>query len=108
MIKKLILLIIFFCGCKHMPEETQPCQISDLNYYKDIKPIIQRNCAISGCHNSTNGLGNFNIYDELNFVCNNGQFQKRVIWKRDMPPFPLDTCDFLKLRKWYNEGHSNN
>lgn len=102
----LIMCLFSLVGCKHYPEDIEPCQIPDeVKYYKDVKPIIQQNCATSGCHNSTSGLGNFNNYDELNTVCNNGQFQKRVLFKQDMPPFKLDTCDFLKLKKWYYQGH---
>lgn len=104
--KTILLLIIFFTSsCNHTVEEFEPCQIDEVSYYKNIKPIIKNNCATSGCHNLTNGLGNFNNYDELNTICNNGQFQKRVLYKKDMPPFKMDTCDFLKLKRWYYQGH---
>ena len=95
-------------SCRHSSDEIQPCQITEAKYYRDIQPILKNNCATSGCHNSSTGLGNFNNYDELNEVCNNGKFQKRVLWNRDMPPFKLDTCDFLKIRKWFNSGHQKN
>ena len=90
-------------GCKHEPME--PCDSATVDYKTDIKPIISRSCASQGCHNNSNGLGNFNDYDQLNAKCNDGSFQRRVLWKRDMPPSALDTCDFIKLRKWFNEGH---
>ena len=93
-------------GCKHEPME--PCDSGTVDYRTDIRPIISRSCASQGCHNSSNGLGNFNDYDQLNAKCNDGSFQRRVFWKKDMPPSALDTCDFIKLRKWFSEGHKRN
>lgn len=93
-------------GCNH--EASEPCSSVVVDYQTDIKPIISRSCASQGCHNSSNGLGNFNDYDQLNAKCNDGSFQRRVLWKKDMPPSALDACDFIKLRKWFNEGHKKN
>jgi hypothetical protein len=49
------------------------------------------------------------MYDRLNEVCLDGSFYKRVIVIRDMPPNAvLDTCDILKLKRWYYNGHQPN
>ena len=100
------LLLFILSGCKHEP--INPCSFDTVKYRTDIKPIIERNCTTSGCHNNSNGLGNFNIYDELNEKCNDGSFYKRVFYKKDMPPFKMDTCDFIKLKMWYLDGHKSN
>lgn len=102
----LLMFILSISSCKH--DEPNPCRFDELHYRTDIKPIIRKNCSTSGCHNNSNTLGNFDIYDELNERCNNGNFEKRVFIKKNMPPFKMDTCDFIKLRKWYLDGHKSN
>jgi hypothetical protein len=101
-----ILLIYLLTGCKHEP--INPCQTYDeISYYKNVRPIIIKNCAVSGCHNNTNGLGNFSIYSELNDRCNSGSFERRVFIKKNMPPSKMDTCDYIILKRWFREGHLN-
>lgn len=101
-----LMFILSITSCTH--STISPCDSDDLHYRTDIKPIIKRNCSTSGCHNNTNTLGNFDIYDELNERCENGNFEKRVLIKKTMPPFQMDTCDFIKLRTWYLGGHKSN
>ena len=101
----LLVYILSLSSCKH--EVPNPCSFNEVNYRSDIKPIIKRNCTTSGCHNNTNTLGNFNIYDELNERCNNGNFERRVLRLKNMPPFKMDTCDFIKLKMWYLNGHKS-
>ena len=100
------MFILSITSCTH--STISPCDSDDLHYRTDIKPIIKKNCSTSGCHNNTNTLGNFDIYDELNERCENGNFEKRVLIKKTMPPFQMDTCDFIKLRTWYLGGHKPN
>lgn len=101
-----IITILFISGCKH--ELMEPCKTTDIAYEIDIKPIIITNCATSsGCHGTGSSFGNFNYYKNLNIVCENGKFQQRVFWKKDMPPFALTECELIKLKKWYHQGHSN-
>ena len=102
----LLMFILSISSCKH--DEPNPCRFDELHYRTDIKPIIRKNCSTSGCHNNSNTLGNFDIYDELNERCDNGSFEKRVLVKKTMPPFKMDTCDFIKLRTWYLSGHKSN
>ena len=102
----LLLYILSFTSCKH--EVPNPCSFNELKYNTDIKPIIRKNCSTSGCHNNSNTLGNFGIYSELNERCNNGSFEKRVLRLKNMPPFQMDTCDFIKLKSWYLSGHKSN
>ena len=102
----LLLFVLSMFSCKH--PTPNPCNSDDLHYRTDIKPIIRKNCSTAGCHNNSNTLGNFDIYDELNERCNNGNFEKRVLIKKNMPKSKMDTCDFIKLRTWYLGGHKSN
>jgi hypothetical protein len=102
----LLMFILSIISCQH--STPNPCAFDELHYRTDIKPIIKRNCSTAGCHNNSNTLGNFDIYDELNERCNNGSFEKRVLVKKTMPPSKMDTCDFIKLKTWYLGGHKPN
>jgi len=102
--KKLLIIALLFAGCKHdVAEETTICgkQINKISYTADVKPIIRQKCI--GCHSE------YNLYDNLNASVNSGDFAKRVLYKRDMPPAGgLDTCDYIVLKRWYYNGHTPN
>lgn len=46
-----VLLAIFFSACKH---ETKFAQLNEVSYSTSIAPIINANCAYSGCHGNVN------------------------------------------------------
>lgn len=95
-----IVLSLFLVSCKHKPdEEVTPCNKKDIRYKADIKPIIARNCA--GCHHA------YLVYDNLNELCINGKFYKRVLYLHNMPPTEMSTCDLNILRAWYYNGHTS-
>jgi len=96
----LLVLCLFLESCKHTPEEEiNPCGKGKITYKSDIKPIISKNCG--GCHKE------YLIYDNLNEICNNGKFHKRVIYLHNMPPNGIDTCDLITLKSWYYNGHTS-
>ena len=113
--KKLIYLIVLlaFVACENSAPEVEkkdpPCVPYTISYQKDIKPIITANCATgSGCHGAGSTNGNFYNYDQLNAACLDGTFNKEVFIEKGMPPVgTLDSCDYLTLRRWYNNGHYN-
>ncbi|HHS95978.1 MAG TPA: hypothetical protein ENJ45_05250, partial [Phaeodactylibacter sp.] len=56
--KNLLLLLLFSAGlilvsCKKDDDNTGDCDTTDLTYNKDIKAILDTNCALSGCHSET-------------------------------------------------------
>jgi hypothetical protein len=112
--KKLIyLFIIAFVACKTEPPKIEKtssaCVPSNISYVKHIKPIITTNCATgSGCHGVGSPFGNFVNYDQLNAKCLDGTFNKEVFIEKGMPPAGMDSCDYLTLRRWYNNGHTPN
>ena len=110
--KKLLIIALLFAGCKHdvaEVEKAEPsCVPTSISYQRDIKPIIRASCAIgSGCHGVGSPYGNFGNYDQLNATCIDGTFNKRVFIQKTMPPSGIDSCDYLTLRRWYNNGHYN-
>jgi hypothetical protein len=102
----ILLCILSLSSCKH--QIPNPCSFDELHYRTDIKPIIRKNCSTAGCHNNSNTIGNFDIYNELNQKCDDGSFERRVLIKKNMPPSKMDTCDFIKLKTWYLGGHKPN
>lgn len=110
--KKLLIIALLFAACKNDAPEVEKaepsCVPTSISYQRDIKPIIRTNCAIgSGCHGTGSPYGNFYNYDQLNATCLDGSFSREVLVKRTMPPAGLDSCDYLTLRRWYNNGHYN-
>lgn len=105
--RKIVLPILFFlASCTTAKKEeiqTGPCgtSIKEINYPSDVKPIIRQHCI--SCHQD------YIFYDSLNAEVNTGDFYKRVIVTRDMPPSGgLDTCDYIILKRWIYNGHSSN
>jgi hypothetical protein len=98
-----ISLFIFFIACTHEPvqEIAGPCGTTqNIQYRANVKPIIRQKCV--GCH------ADYIYYDKLNEVINSGAFEKRVLQIRNMPPSkPMDTCDYIILKRWIYNGHSN-
>jgi hypothetical protein len=100
----LLLVTLIVVSCKNEVDENVPqgpCGISGrVDYYTQIKPIINSHCA--RCHVE------YKFYDKLNEDCNNGKFQKHVLIDRDMPPAGgMDTCDYIKVKRWFRDGHYN-
>ena len=99
-------LLIFITACQTASKETietGPCGTAakEITYPADVKPIIRQHCI--SCH------ADYIFYDSLNAEINNGEFYKRVVVKRDMPPSGgLDTCDYIILKRWIYNGHSSN
>lgn len=110
--KRLLIIALLFAGCKHDVAEVEKAEPScvppSISYQRDIKPIITANCNTgSGCHGSGSPNGNFYNYDQLNATCISGAFKKKVFIDKTMPPGSIDSCDYLTLRRWYNNGHYN-
>lgn len=100
--KYIVLFSLLFVACQNeeKTEDPGPCATADkIQYRSDIKPIIRQHCI--GCHSE------YNFYDSLNAEINSGAFYKRVLIQRDMPPAGgLDTCDYIKLKRWIYNGHT--
>lgn len=97
-----IILIIASCSDKEKDVMQGPCgtAIKEINYPADVKPIIRKHCI--SCHSD------YIFYDSLNQDIITGDFYKRVLVTRDMPPSGgIDTCDYIILKRWMYNGHTS-
>jgi hypothetical protein len=110
--------VTFLPGCYYDNEEElyelwyaqNVCDTLNVSYSQDIKPIIDGQCATSGCH-VAGGTGNgiFDNYNGVKAKVDNGSMMDRVVMTRDMPPsVPLSDCNVQKFQAWINAGAPNN
>jgi hypothetical protein len=90
--------------------EEEDCSSVEISFSGNIFPIVQGNCALSGCHIQGGGApGLYENYNQVRFSVENGTFQQRVLVTKDMPPFgPLTDCQIELLSRWIEEGMPNN
>lgn len=121
---KIILLFIFlmallFSSCtfdkEELPEPPPPpppmsfCDSLNVTYSVTVAPIINANCAISGCHASGSSFGDYTNYAGVKAKVDNGTFKERVIVQKNMPPSgPLPQTELDKLQCWLDKGAPNN
>ena len=83
-----------------------PC---DPSYKKNIKPIIDFNCAISGCHVSGAFMGDYTTYAGLKAKADNGKLKLLVVDNNTMPLNSSLTSEQIGLIKcWIENGAKNN
>ena len=104
-------LLVTACGKDKSPyPNTADCDFSRLYYMGDIKPIIDNNCAYSGCHSKNDGANNFDFttYDGVKKGIGDIaiRIQKNVNDPLFMPQNKriLDSCSYSKLRAWIDIG----
>ncbi len=85
-----------------------------ITYEADIKPIVDRTCSYSGCHDGANAPGNYNSFAGLSPFLNDSKFKARVIDRQDMPPnysdgpTSLTQEELILIRCWMNGGYKEN
>jgi hypothetical protein len=100
-------------GCYYdNAEELYPgslnCDVSNLSYDLVIKPIIDSNCAISGCHVSGTGRKDLSTYQGVKDVVDDGRLNQNVVVEKTMPPSgALSTCNIAKIEAWIQDGGSS-
>ncbi|MEO8147087.1 MAG: hypothetical protein ABI723_05580 [Bacteroidia bacterium] len=116
--KNLISLLIILCcflfiaSCLNDKGEiAQPNNGCDTTYYTlQIKPIIDNNCAISGCHITGGaGTGNFTTYSGIKPYLQSGSVNIRINLPANDPLYmpqgsTLDPVDLTKLNDWIASG----
>ena len=117
-IKKTSLVYIIFLfiiqSCYYDNEEelypnTPSCDTTNANFSQVIQPIINTNCAISGCHVPGTGRKDFSSYPGIKDVVDDGRLEDRVIIQGIMPPTgPLNDCDIMKIETWIENGAPDN
>lgn len=73
------------------------CDGSPATYNKDIKTLVDNNCA--GCHKT------LNTYEGLKPILDNGKFEEVVITERSMPKGgKFDIEELIKIKCWLDNG----
>lgn len=89
------------------------CDTTNVTYSAVIKPIVETNCALAGCHLEAYPTGyDFSSHAGLAFVAKQGKLIP-AIEHTGSNPMPqnaakLDDCTIAKIKKWVNDGAPNN
>jgi hypothetical protein len=110
-----ILALAVHTGCyKDSKEAMYPstgCDTTTVTWSSNIQPIINSNCATSGCHDASSSSGGYalNTYSGVKTIANNGRLLA-VIESGSMPKGApkLDNCTINKVRRWINTGAMEN
>ena len=98
-------------NCTTSQDVTIGFPASQISFATEVKPIIEANCAISGCHDGGGNLPNFNDFATLQARANNnsGGVRQRVK-TMDMPRGggSLDAAEIAAILCWVDEGAQNN
>jgi hypothetical protein len=82
-----IAVLLSLGSCKHTPQEMPVPTCEPVSFARDVKPIIQQNCATYGCHVAGFPDGDFNNFTALKEKVNNGSFKNSVIdWNAPRMP----------------------
>ncbi len=111
-----LLFAAFLTACNYDKIVPEPdgldCDAVQLTYNEQVREIIDRNCAYSGCHDGISGNpGNFTTYAGLISRISNGQFESRVLLTREMPPpnatgpTELTQDEIDDLTCWLTQGY---
>jgi hypothetical protein len=96
--------------------QTNPgCDTTNVTFSGTIQPILQQNCAISGCHTSATRAGGYSYETYAGFmqVVQNGRVLGAINHTAGYVPMPenapkLSDCAILKITHWIEIGAPNN
>lgn len=113
------LLLLTLCGCYNDKEEllypASPCKTDSVTFSASVKPILDQNCAISGCHDAATASHNI-VLDNVagaQTVARGGRLLGAINHASGFFEMPkgqskLDDCSIQKISKWVAEGSPNN
>jgi len=119
-ITAVIAAFIYSCTSKKgdTPGPTNPsgtCDTANMSYANNINPIIQQNCAVSGCHNNATQAGGYSYetYNGLKQAINNGRLLGAINHNNGFVAMPqnaakLSDCNIAKITQWVANGSPNN
>jgi hypothetical protein len=89
------------------------CNLTNITYSGNIKPIINANCI--SCHSGSNPSGglDYTTHAGLSAVATSGQLVGAINHAAGFSPMPrgaakLDACTIQQITKWVNDGAPNN
>lgn len=105
----LALGLITFTGCKEEEEPEPQPQESKTTYTADAAPILNSNCAFSGCHNSGSQVGSLSGYTDAKAFAGFGKMIPAVKHEAGVSPMPkngnkLSDADIQTLESWVADG----
>ena len=98
--------VILLFSCKKAAVD---CVDTNYTYNADVKSVMDKNCNVSGCHNSGSSSGDFTTYAKLKPYLDSGMFNERVFVVGDMPKNRLFTFKNKSiLQCWMENGFKEN
>lgn len=81
-------------------------EVQIVSYSASIRPIIDTNCQVTGCHGSNTSIPSWATYND---VKNGAAFIKARTSAGTMPPInPLDASDVQLIADWVDQGAQDN
>ena len=117
-----ITLTTVSCEYSKLPEPAPPdfCETVEVSYNIQVKSIIDKTCAIAGCHLAgTKAPGDFSTYQSMGPYLKDSEFKFYVVDLKDDPdlgmppnwdtnPGPKDLTpeEFEIIECWINNGYA--
>ncbi|MBY5957698.1 hypothetical protein KUV50_06130 [Membranicola marinus] len=74
--------------------------------YEEIRFLLNRKCATSGCHDGSSGYGDFRSYQGMVPDIKNGGIESEVLLKGTMPQNDtLSNMEFHLIQCWIDNGY---
>lgn len=109
LIKPIVVIAVLLSACTaDMVEPPEVCE-DFKSYDNGIREIVRSSCNLSGCHDGSGGVGNYNTYNGIKGSLESGEFKQLVIIEKTMPKSgSLTEEEFEELRCWSENGYPEN
>jgi hypothetical protein len=106
-----------FSSCYYDVAERFPNNTCDetFTFSSRIGPLIQQQCATSGCHSGANPAASLSLtnYNEIKTIVDNGSLVESLNGTNGYSVMPKGTtglisCDYNAIMNWINAGAPNN
>lgn len=91
------------------------CDTTSLKWSTTIQPIIQGQCALSGCHSAASASGGIDLstYAGVKSIAQDGSLVGSIEHQGNYTPMPYQTvqlpdCQISQIRGWVASGAPNN
>jgi hypothetical protein len=81
-------------------------EVPEVSYADQIRPIIDTNCQLSGCHGSAAGIPTYATYSDVK--ARESLIKMRTSNKSMPPTGPLSDADIKLISDWVDQGAPNN
>ncbi len=111
-----LLFLLSACYKNSLEELEKPgdCDIRNISYERNIRPLISMSCNMSGCHNAgTAETFPLVTYEQLRSEAINGLLLKSINHEPGVVAMPkaiskLSDCNIAKITAWIAAGTPNN